>query len=134
MARRLDVGDLAEFRRALAALGPGLAAAEHTFEGQAASRIVRRAIATARSLGSVAAKAATDVQTGARGVVDYGGRPYDMGAEFGAYRYKQFKTWRGNQDNAGYFLWPSARWFRDQEAEREFSALVMRTFQTAFPE
>ena len=34
--------------------------------------------------------------------------PYAMGAEFGAGR-PQFKPWRGNSTNAGYFLWPAIR-------------------------
>ena len=34
--------------------------------------------------------------------------PFAMGAEFGAKR-PQFKPWRGNGQNAGYFLWPAIR-------------------------
>lgn len=31
------------------------------------------------------------------------------GAEFGATRYPQFRPWKGNSGNAGYFLWPAVR-------------------------
>ena len=31
------------------------------------------------------------------------------GAEFGSYRYHQFKPWRGSSSDAGYFLYPSIR-------------------------
>jgi hypothetical protein len=35
------------------------------------------------------------------------------GAEFGSYQYHQFQRWRGKGDDAGYFLWPAIRKFRD---------------------
>ena len=31
------------------------------------------------------------------------------GAEFGALAYTQFKDWTGNDEGAGYFLWPAVR-------------------------
>lgn len=65
--------------------------------------------------GGSAAKSAKDIKTSRPGEVKYGGKPYNYGAEFGSYRYKQFQTWRGNSDDAGYFLWPAIRRFRDTE-------------------
>lgn len=40
--------------------------------------------------------------------------PYVLGAEFGAKRYPQFKPWRGNGDEAGYWLFPAVRDMRDE--------------------
>lgn len=89
--------------------------AERAFLTIAAATVMNWAKENARDEGSVMAKAARDVRTAGPGVVRYGGRPYDMGAEFGSYRYRQFQTWRGNGDDAGYFLWPAIRKFRDKE-------------------
>lgn len=59
-----------------------------------------------------------------------GGKPYDMGAEFGAGRnqrrsrstgsylgFNQFKPWRGSGGGAGYFLFPAIRDSRDELIE-----------------
>lgn len=89
--------------------------AERTFLTVAAATVMNWAKENARAEGSVMAKAAADIRTAGLGAVKYGGRPYDMGAEFGSYRYHQFQIWRGNDDDAGYFLWPAIRKFRDQE-------------------
>jgi hypothetical protein len=89
--------------------------AEKTFLTVAAATVMNWAKENAIAEGSVAAKAKSDLRTGGPGVVRYGGKPYDMGAEFGSYQYHQFKIWRGNDDDAGYFLWPAIRQFRDKE-------------------
>lgn len=89
--------------------------AEKTFLTVAAATVMNWAKENARSEGSVMGKSSTDVRALGQGVVRYGGKPYNMGAEFGSYRYHQFKTWRGNGDDAGYFLWPAIRKFRDKE-------------------
>lgn len=49
-----------------------------------------------------------------------------MGAEFGGQRRKttqQFDPWRGNDENAGYFLWPTIRAEYDTVVERYGEAL-----------
>lgn len=45
----------------------------------------------------------------AKAAVIIGGKPYDLGAEFGAKRWHQFKDWRGNDMNAGYAVFPAIR-------------------------
>lgn len=46
------------------------------------------------------------------------------GAEFGAAAYRQFKPWRGNDSEAGYFLYPAVRAKSDM-IEREYSAALL---------
>lgn len=45
----------------------------------------------------------------ASAAVSIGGKPYDLGAEFGAKRWPQFKEWRGNGMDAGYVVFPTIR-------------------------
>ncbi len=52
-----------------------------------------------------------------------GGKPYDLGAEFGAKRWHQFKPWRGNDIDAGYFLFPAVRDAQDELLD-EFSDVI----------
>jgi len=40
-----------------------------------------------------------------------------LGAEFGALQYPQFPSWRGNQEGAGYAVWPTIR--EEQDRIRE---------------
>ncbi len=87
-----------------------LTEAEQVFLATAAAVVVIRARQRAMEWGGVAAKSAPDVKTGAKlGSIAYGGKPYNMGAEWGAIRYKQFRAWRGRGDDAGYFVWPAVR-------------------------
>lgn len=70
--------------------------------------------AAAYSIGGVAAKAAPSVKATAGAAwagVALGGpsAPYTAGAEFGSVKFKQFKPWRGNGTDAGYFLFPVIR-------------------------
>lgn len=89
--------------------------AQKAFLTVAAATVMNWAKDNARAEGGVAEKSAKDVRTGGAGVVRFGGKPYNMGAEFGSYAYRQFETFRGNGDDAGYFLWPAIRRFRDKE-------------------
>lgn len=116
----INVEGTEEFERFVRALDLSrqkMIRAERQFYVAAARTVDQMAETEARSLGSVAAKSASDIRVGGPGVVVYGGQGYDMGAEFGSYRYKQFKLWRGNGDDAGYFLWPSIRIFRDKRMQ-----------------
>lgn len=46
------------------------------------------------------------------------------GAEFGSDRFRQFRPWRGNKGNAGYFLWPTVRDQSDEIIDRYGEALM----------
>jgi hypothetical protein len=130
----VTVEGLPAFARTLR-LSPGrIRLAEKLFLREAA-RIVRRwAQENARREGSVAAKAAEDIQTAGPGVIVFGRKPYDMGAEFGSYQYHQFKIWRGKDDSAGYFLWPAIRKFRDTTMAKLWYAEQHSIIHEAFPE
>lgn len=75
--------------------------------------------AAAYSLGGVAAHVAPSIKAAGGTTwagVSIGGaaHPEASGAEFGSMRFKQFKPWRGNGSDAGYFLYPAIR----QDADR----------------
>lgn len=130
----VDSPDMKRFTRDLSVLlGVGLPEAERLFKTAASGQIVLRAVAAAESQGGVAAKSATDIHTAGPGVVVYGGNGYNMGAEFGAYRYKQFKQWRGNKDDAGYFFWPAIREFRDRRMVELWYKELFRPLRRTFP-
>lgn len=104
---------LDSFLRDLGVTPGRVKAAEKAFLLLAATRVMVWAKEGARAEGGAAGKSAKDVKTGRPGEVKYGGKPYNMGAEFGSYQYHQFETFRGNGEDAGYFLWPAIRRFRD---------------------
>jgi hypothetical protein len=89
--------------------------AESVFKTLAATTVVALAKANANEYGVQQATAAQDVKAMGEGMVVYGGKAWDFGAEFGSYVYGQFPEWRGNKDDAGYFLWPAIREFRDDD-------------------
>ncbi len=125
-----------EFSRDLQRLtGLDQQSAERVFRSLAASAIVRRAILQAISQGGVAAKTVQhgDVKVSGPGVVIYGGSLYSFGAEFGSHRYKQFKEWRGNKDDAGYFLWPTVREYRDRKMLEDWWKSMRPGIKRAFP-
>lgn len=123
-----------EFSADLARLtGLDTASAERLFKNLAAANIVKRAIAAAISQGGVAALSAQDIRRSGPGVVVYGGNGYNMGAEFGSYRYKQFEVWRGNKDDAGYFLWPTVRQYRDSKMLDDWWKTMRPGIKKAFP-
>src|SRR5690554_6593807 len=49
--------------------------------------------------------------------------PHAAGHEFGSIRYPQFPAWRGNQEEAGYFVWPTIREKRDEIITRYLELL-----------
>lgn len=104
---------LDDFVRDLGVTPGRVKAAEKAFLQLAATRVMVWAREGARGLGGAAGKSAKDIKTGRLGEVKYGGKPYNLGAEFGSYQYKQFDTWRGSGEDSGYFLWPAIRRFRD---------------------
>lgn len=56
-----------------------------------------------------------------------------LGAEFGARNYPQFQPWRGSDENAGYFLWPTIRAERDRIVE-VYGQLLDELTRRAFPD
>jgi hypothetical protein len=89
--------------------------AESVFATVAAATIASNAREMAATGTRMQSAASMDISHPSPGVIKYGGRGFDMGAEFGSIQYHQFRHWRGNSDFAGYFLWPTVRTFRDQE-------------------
>ena len=113
------VEGLTELNRALKAIGPELQKELKATNLSVAEMVAGDAKAAAYSLGGVAAHVAPSIQ--AKGyttsaAVSGGGPTYPMfgGAEFGSIRFKQFKPWRGNGSDAGYFVYPAIR----QDADR----------------
>ncbi len=121
----VKVAGLNELNRALRELGPELQRELKQTNLTVAEIVAKDAQSAAFSLGGVAAKVAPSIRASARNTaagVSLGGTGYPMaaGAEFGAVRYAQFKPWRGNGSDAGYFVYPSIR--RDAERiETEYS-------------
>lgn len=97
-----------------------------TVAGAAQSRAV--------GLGGVAAKSAPSIKPSA-GItsagVAFGGPAYPFagGAEFGSFKYPQFKPWRGAGSDAGYFVYPAIRDKSDEiqaTYEDKVNALIKR--------
>lgn len=109
-------------------------AAEHVFQSLAAVTVVTEAREFGSHEGRLATRAARDVRVAGPGTVVYGGKGYSFGAEFGSYQYHQFKNWRGNQDGAGYFLWPAIRKFRDKKLLETWVNEVWSKVKVAFPD
>lgn len=115
----VKVTGLAELNKALKALGPEVQAELKAANFEVGSMVADDARSIAQGLGGVAAKTAPSIKatkTAAGAAVSFGGSayPFASGAEFGAYRYKQFQPWRGNGSDAGYFVYPAIRQDADQ--------------------
>lgn len=134
MARAIDVTveGLPSFVRTLRLSPQMVKVAERVFLVEAARTVKRWAQENARAEGHVAAKSAEDVETAGPGVIIYGKKPYNMGAEFGSYQYHQFEIWRGKGDDAGYFLWPAIRKFRDTAMAKLWIAETNNALREAF--
>lgn len=59
---------------------------------------------------------------------------WTLGAEFGAKAYPQFPPWRGNDENAGYFLYPTIREKSRDEIPDIYLDAIVEAFERAFPE
>lgn len=125
--RIVGVEGLAEYIRDLDLAPAQLKNADRLFRNYAASTVFAMARANATRDGSVANKAKDDLKITGVGRVRYGGQPYDMGAEFGAYAYRQFLRWRGNGDEAGYFFWPAIREYREKAMTNDWIKKVWST-------
>jgi hypothetical protein len=113
--------DMQKFASDLDRTPAAMARAQRQFYIASARTVAGLAQGLAYSQGGVMAKSASDIRSVNPSTVVYGGKGYSMGAEFGSYRYKQFQTWRGNTDGAGYFLWPAVRMFRDKDFMNKWS-------------
>jgi len=127
--RVVGVEGLEEFIRDLGLAPAQMKQADRLFRNYAAARVLEMARAKAAHEGGVANKAKSDLKITGLGRIRYGGSPYDMGAEFGSYAYKQFERWRGNDENAGYFLWPAVREYRDKAMADDWIDQVWSTVQ-----
>ncbi len=128
----IDVEGLPQFVSALRLSPAKLKQAQLRFQTEAARTVRDYAQANARALGGVAAKSAQDISVAGSGSVRYGGKPYNIGAEFGSYQYTQFDRWRGKGDDAGYFLFPAVRKFRDESMTRAWNAATADAYKDAF--
>lgn len=129
----LQVQGLSDFVRDLGMIPSQVAAAERIFGAVSARSVVERARQQALSGSRIQVRSAGDVIVGsAANTVMYGGKPWNMGAEFGAIQYPQFEPWRGNKDEAGYFLWPAIREFRDEDMLEQWVRIVYEQISKAF--
>lgn len=113
----VNVEGLRELSRALKDLGPEFPREMRITNKEVASSVADDARSRAFSLGGVAAKTAPTLKASAGATsagVAVGGpsAPWGPGAEFGGGARpttQQFKPWRGNGPDAGYFLYPTIR-------------------------
>lgn len=134
---QIRVTGLDDLRRELRRLGDVWPKELKVANHDAAEIVVTSAQSKAAGLGGVAAKAAGSLRAlnqQRAAIVALGGAayPYAMGAEFGSFRYRQFRPWRGNAGNAGYFLYPAIRGERDKVLDTYEKALD-RITKRAFP-
>lgn len=111
----VKVQGLSDLNKALKAIGPDARKELKDVSKEASDMVASDARRIAYTIGGVAAKVAPSIRATASvtgsGAVSIGGAAYPMagGAEFGSLKYKQFKPWRGNGPDAGYFLYPAIR-------------------------
>lgn len=106
---------LDDFLKDMGVLPANMKRAEQVFETLAGATVVSSAKVLAAGEGSQQVRASQTLKQLGAGVVQYGGLPYAMGAEYGSILYGQFPEWRGNREDAGYFFWPAIREFRDDD-------------------
>lgn len=139
----VEVQNLNRLRAALRRAGPGLVEQVKATNYAVANTVAQSARTMASSQGGAAAKTAPSIRalkTSAASKVSLGGSryPYAYGAEFGSLRYKQFKSWRGNQWSAwgnsgvGYFLHPTIRAQREQ-IMKTYGDSIEQIMLAAFP-
>jgi len=144
MPDRIQVDGLNELRRTLKALGDSEGAKEIKSAGRkvAAEIVIPAAKGRASTkLEQRAAQTLKPASVSAGGGLRFGGGfGGAMGAEFGAYGgqlrntrrgtwhgWNQFRPWRGNSTDAGYFLWPAIR-----ETTPEIKNVYMDALQAIF--
>lgn len=130
--RYARIEGLREFLQDMGVAKHNIADAERVFGAIAAATVVSMAKQTAAGIGKMQIAAAQDLKVVGSGTVQYGGRPYSIGAEFGAIQWHQFNEWRGNLNDAGYFLWPSIREFRDEDMLDLWARTVWEQMKKSF--
>lgn len=93
-----------------------------------AKKVANDAQGKAMSLGGVAAKVAPSIRAQASNTgagVTFGGNAYPFagGSEFGSLKYTQFQPYRGNDSNAGYYVYPAIRSNADTIADEYLDAI-----------
>lgn len=131
----LGLKELVRDLRAWERTAPRLVSQAHK---RIADRVAGKAKATASGQGSVAAKAAPSIRGSGRmtsAAVLLGGAayPFALGAEFGALQYPQFLPWKGNSEEAGYFLYPTIRAMEDEIREEYLDEVYGALERRAFP-
>lgn len=110
-----QVEGLQGFLKDMGVLPAEMKRAEDVFQTLAASTVYTTAKELATETGRQQVKYAQTLKQSGHGTVSYGGEAGAMGAEFGSIVYGQFREWRGNREDAGYFFWPAIREFRDED-------------------
>ena len=110
-----QIAGLQDFLKDMGVLPAQMIRAESVFQTLAAATVVATAKSMAAETGKQQVQAAQDLRAQGEGTVVYGGKAWSFGAEFGSILYGQFPEWRGNKEDAGYFLWPAIREFRDED-------------------
>ncbi len=146
-SQKIRSGDVAvtgvkEANAALRRVGPELRKEFKKATRDIAGTVAGDARSKAQGLGGVAAKVAPSIKPVSGGTqnatgagVAFGGANYPMGpgAEFGSYRYKQFKPWRGSGPGAGYFVYPAIR-DNSEYIFRSFDQAAQRLISREFPQ
>jgi hypothetical protein len=129
---------LKSFVAELKAVSPEFARELSAVHREIARMIRDESKSAAGALGSTAAHVAPSIRaTGTQksAAVTLGGDdfPMAMGAEFGSIRFHQFQAWRGNDADAGYFVYPTIRAHAD-DIERMIMDGFTRVADHAFPD
>lgn len=131
----VQVDGLRELNKALKDMGPELKGELRKTNKTVADFVAVDAKSAAYSVGGVAAHVAPSIKASAGAEsagVSLGGGRYPMagGAEFGSNKFKQFKPWRGNGSDAGYFVYPAIRQDADR-IETEYGVAMDRLLRKA---
>jgi len=132
----IRVQGLADLRRELKALN--LTEDLKDANNRVAQLVADEAEKKARALGRMEAKAAESLKANraqSKATVSIGGAryPFALGAEFGSFRFKQFRSWTGSNEGSGYWLWPAIRETRERVIEM-YGDEIEKLTAKAFPD
>ena len=135
----IRVPELRDFRADLRRFGGEMYKGVKDANIEISTKVALLSKTAATSLGSVAAKSAPSLrpikQLTSAGVRLGGARyPFALGAEFGALQYPQFKPWKGNGPDAGYFLYPTIRGMQNEIRDTYLDLVVDKVAARAYPE
>lgn len=136
----IRIPGLVQFAKDLRDIDPALQKELRKANLDAATAVKNAAVKRADAIGGVTALGAQSLRAlGAQreGSIRLGGKTragrVALGAEYGSLRYHQFKPWRGNGADAGYFMWPSVRATADDVA-LQYGHAFETVSNKAFPE